>query len=172
MADAEWCRHCSARRRPRRRRDFHARLGEAAPIGPSPPSRHCLVLTTTGPASTCRPGRVRDTRRRLPGMRLSSSGRVFEALVPAILEQLVTGIEARRTWTGLVSRFGEPAPGPAPEGMAVMPSAAGDPLDPRLGVASHRPGRRAAAHRCSLRRRSRRGSRRSARSRPTRRCSG
>lgn len=70
------------------------------------------------------PGRVRDTRRRLPGMRLSSSGRVFEALVPAILEQLVTGIEARRTWVGLVSRFGEPAPGPAPVGMAVMPSPA------------------------------------------------
>jgi 3-methyladenine DNA glycosylase/8-oxoguanine DNA glycosylase len=70
------------------------------------------------------PGRVRDARRRLPGMRLSSSGRVFEALVPAILEQLVTGIEARRTWVGLVRSFGEPAPGPAPEGMAVMPSAA------------------------------------------------
>jgi 3-methyladenine DNA glycosylase/8-oxoguanine DNA glycosylase len=70
------------------------------------------------------PGRVRDTQRRLPGMRLSSSGRVFEALVPAILEQLVTGIEARRTWTGLVRRFGEPAPGPAPSDMAVMPSAA------------------------------------------------
>jgi 3-methyladenine DNA glycosylase/8-oxoguanine DNA glycosylase len=70
------------------------------------------------------PGRVRDVRRRLPGMRLSSSGRVFEALVPAILEQLVTGVEARRTWVALVRGFGEPAPGPAPEGMAVMPSAA------------------------------------------------
>ena len=70
------------------------------------------------------PGRVRDARRRRPGMRLSSSGRVFEALVPAILEQLVTGIEARRTWTALVTRFGDPAPGPAPDGMAVMPTAA------------------------------------------------
>ena len=70
------------------------------------------------------PGVVRDTRRRLPGMRLSSSGRVFEALVPAILEQLVTGIEARRTWTALVRRFGDPAPGPAPEDMAVLPSPA------------------------------------------------
>jgi 3-methyladenine DNA glycosylase/8-oxoguanine DNA glycosylase len=70
------------------------------------------------------PGRVRDARRRCPGMRLSASGRVFEALVPAILEQLVTGIEARRTWTALVRGFGEPAPGPAPVGMAVMPSAA------------------------------------------------
>jgi 3-methyladenine DNA glycosylase/8-oxoguanine DNA glycosylase len=69
------------------------------------------------------PGRVHDTRRRLPGMRLSSSGRVFEALVPAILEQLVTGIEARRTWTALVRGFGDAAPGPAPDGMAVMPSA-------------------------------------------------
>ena len=70
------------------------------------------------------PGAVRDTRRRLPGLRLSSSRRVFEALVPAILEQLVTGIEARRAWTALLRRFGDPAPGPAPDGMAVLPSPA------------------------------------------------
>jgi len=70
------------------------------------------------------PGRLRETRRRLPGLRLSSSGRVFEALVPAILEQLVTGIEARRTWSALVRRFGDPAPGAAPDGMAVFPTPA------------------------------------------------
>lgn len=68
-------------------------------------------------------GVLRDTRRRLGGLRLSASGRVFEALVPAILEQLVTGIEARRCWTALLRRFGDPAPGPAPEGMRVLPSA-------------------------------------------------
>lgn len=70
------------------------------------------------------PGRLRDTRRRLPGMRLSSSGRVFEALVPAILEQLVTGIEARRTWVALLRRFGDPAPGAAPDDMRVFPEPA------------------------------------------------
>jgi 3-methyladenine DNA glycosylase/8-oxoguanine DNA glycosylase len=67
-------------------------------------------------------GILRDTRRRRIGMRLSSSGRVFEALVPAIFEQLVTGIEARRGWTALLRRFGDPAPGPAPEGMRVFPA--------------------------------------------------
>ena len=75
-------------------------------------------------------GVLRDTRRRLGGLRLSASGRVFEALVPAIFEQLVTGMEARRGWTVLLRRFGDPAPGPAPEGMRVLPSA------PALGAIS------------------------------------
>jgi len=69
------------------------------------------------------PGRLRDVHRRLAGMRLSRSGRVFEALVPAVLEQLVTSIEAWRCWSRLLSAFGEPAPGAgAPEGMLVLPS--------------------------------------------------
>jgi len=49
---------------------------------------------------------------RMPGMRLCRTERVLDALVPAILEQKVTGAEARRAWAGLVRRFGEPAPGP------------------------------------------------------------
>jgi 3-methyladenine DNA glycosylase/8-oxoguanine DNA glycosylase len=64
---------------------------------------------------------LRDTRRRGLGLRLSRSRRVFEALVPAIIEQLVTGVEARRTWAQLLRRFGEPAPGPSPDGMRVFP---------------------------------------------------
>jgi 3-methyladenine DNA glycosylase/8-oxoguanine DNA glycosylase len=36
--------------------------------------------------------------RRMPGMRLCRTERVFDALVPAILEQKVTGREARRAW--------------------------------------------------------------------------
>ena len=69
------------------------------------------------------PGRLRDVHRRLAGMRLSRSGRVFEALVPAVLEQLVTSIEAWRCWSRLMSAFGEPAPGAgAPEAMRVLPS--------------------------------------------------
>jgi 3-methyladenine DNA glycosylase/8-oxoguanine DNA glycosylase len=39
---------------------------------------------------------------------------VLDALVPAILEQKVIGLEARRSFAGLLCRFGEPAPGPAP----------------------------------------------------------
>ncbi len=49
---------------------------------------------------------------RMPGVRLCRTDRVLDALVPAILEQKVTGREARRSWAGLVRRFGEPAPGP------------------------------------------------------------
>ena len=44
-------------------------------------------------------------------MRIGRTGSVLEALVPAILEQKVTGHEARRTLRGLVARYGEDAPG-------------------------------------------------------------
>lgn len=57
------------------------------------------------------------------GMRTPSTGVVLETLVAAVLEQRVTGIEARRSWAWLLRRHGEPAPGPAPEGMHVPPSA-------------------------------------------------
>lgn len=61
--------------------------------------------------------------RRHPGLRLPRTGRVMEALVPAILEQKITGIEARRVWRGLLRSHGEPAPGPAgAAGMRVMPA--------------------------------------------------
>ncbi|WP_068164527.1 DNA-3-methyladenine glycosylase family protein [Rhodococcus phenolicus] len=61
--------------------------------------------------------------RRLPGLRVTRTGRVFEALIPAILEQRVHGVAAFASWRRLVTRFGDPAPGPAPRGMAVPPSA-------------------------------------------------
>jgi 3-methyladenine DNA glycosylase/8-oxoguanine DNA glycosylase len=59
--------------------------------------------------------------RRYPHLRIGRSGRVFEALVPAVLEQKVVGAEARRAWRLLMLRFGEPPPGPAPRGMRVFP---------------------------------------------------
>ncbi|CAN5505401.1 3-methyladenine DNA glycosylase [soil metagenome] len=49
----------------------------------------------------------------LPGLRIGRSAAVLEAMVPAIIEQKVTGYEARRAFVQLVRRFGEPAPGPA-----------------------------------------------------------
>jgi 3-methyladenine DNA glycosylase/8-oxoguanine DNA glycosylase len=67
-------------------------------------------------------GVLRDTRARIPGLRLSRTGLVFEALVPAIIEQLVTGVEARRTWVALVNGFGTPAPGPGPAELRILPS--------------------------------------------------
>ncbi|MFC7844099.1 DNA-3-methyladenine glycosylase family protein [Streptomyces sp. NPDC057382] len=59
---------------------------------------------------------------RRPGLRLSRSGLVLESLIPSILEQKVTADEAYRAWRLLVRRHGEPAPGPVPERMHVMPA--------------------------------------------------
>jgi 3-methyladenine DNA glycosylase/8-oxoguanine DNA glycosylase len=64
-----------------------------------------------------------EAHRRLPGLRISRTGRVFEALVPTILEQKVHGIAARASWRRLVTAHGAPAPGPAPDGMRVPPPA-------------------------------------------------
>lgn len=66
---------------------------------------------------------LREAWRRRPGLRVPRSGRVIDALVPAVLEQKVTGLEAHRSWRLLVRRFGAAAPGPAPQGMLVPPTA-------------------------------------------------
>jgi 3-methyladenine DNA glycosylase/8-oxoguanine DNA glycosylase len=50
------------------------------------------------------------------------TGRVIESLVPAVLEQKIVGLDAFAMWQRLVTRFGEPAPGPAPRGMRVIPA--------------------------------------------------
>lgn len=63
------------------------------------------------------------TRALHPGLRIPCTGRVFEALVPAVLEQKVTGKQARDGFRRLVMAYGEPAPGPAPVGMRVPPPA-------------------------------------------------
>ena len=60
-------------------------------------------------------------RRFGPGWRVLHTERVLEALVPAVLEQRVTGREASRAWAELVRAFGEPAPGPAGSGPAERP---------------------------------------------------
>src|SRR6478735_2156603 len=56
---------------------------------------------------------IAQARHRAPGLRLGATRRVWDVLVPAVLEQKVTGVEARRSWRELCWRFGEPAPGPA-----------------------------------------------------------
>jgi hypothetical protein len=65
-----------------------------------------------------------DLALRHPGLRIGRTWRVFEALVPAVLEQKVVGREARRAWRFLLRACGAPAPGPAPDGMRVVPSPA------------------------------------------------
>jgi 3-methyladenine DNA glycosylase/8-oxoguanine DNA glycosylase len=66
---------------------------------------------------------VADLHRRARWLRLSRTGRTWDALVPAVLEQKVTVAEAHRVWRELLRLAGDPAPGPAPAGMRVPPSA-------------------------------------------------
>ncbi|MEA2519304.1 MAG: hypothetical protein QOF49_1384 [Chloroflexota bacterium] len=68
------------------------------------------------------PGRNRlvgELDRQHRGIRIGRTGAVIEALIPAILEQKVTGTEAWRGLRGLVLRWGEPAPGPF--GLRLLP---------------------------------------------------
>jgi 3-methyladenine DNA glycosylase/8-oxoguanine DNA glycosylase len=58
------------------------------------------------------PGPVRELARRRPGLRLARTGVVWQELVPAVLGQRVTGLEAARSWARVVRHLGEPAPGP------------------------------------------------------------
>ena len=64
------------------------------------------------------PGRgpLRDMAARHPGLRVGRTSRILEALVPAVLEQKVVGAEASRAWRRLLAKYGEPAPGAAPDG--------------------------------------------------------
>ncbi|NLG55141.1 MAG: DNA-3-methyladenine glycosylase 2 family protein [Rhodococcus sp.] len=64
-----------------------------------------------------------EAHRQHPGLRIGRTHRVLEALVPAVLEQRVHSVAAYASWRRLVTRFGEKAPGPAPDGMRVPPSA-------------------------------------------------
>ena len=73
-------------------------------------------------------GLVRDLWRRHPGLRIPRTGLVTERLIPVILEQKVTGNEARRAYRRLVTALAEPAPGrlgltlpPDPERVAALP---------------------------------------------------
>jgi len=72
---------------------------------------------------------VSELRRRMPGVRLTRTRRPTEALIPVVLEQKVTGHEARRAYRRLTIAVGEPAPGPVdlvlppdPAAIASLPS--------------------------------------------------
>jgi 3-methyladenine DNA glycosylase/8-oxoguanine DNA glycosylase len=70
---------------------------------------------------------IAEIQRRMPGLRLGATRTVWDVLVPAVLEQKVTGVEARRSWRELCWRFGEPAPGPVdliPRGLRLPPTPA------------------------------------------------
>ncbi|MFE3257614.1 DNA-3-methyladenine glycosylase family protein [Nocardia sp. NPDC059091] len=69
------------------------------------------------------PPKVAEAHRRNPGLRMLRTGLVWEALVPAVLEQKVHTRTAHDSWRKLVWRYGTPAPGPAPQGLRIMPDA-------------------------------------------------
>ncbi len=80
-------------------------------------------------------GLVAELHRHHPGLRIPRSRAVFEALLPSILEQKVTGREAHNAFVAIVRAWGEPAPGPmplllqpSPEALAVTPYWAFHPL--------------------------------------------
>ena len=68
--------------------------------------------------------RVRTAWARNPHWRVPRSGLVLESLGAAVIEQKVTGREAWLGWRRLLTRFGEPAPGPGADlGMQCLPTA-------------------------------------------------
>lgn len=76
---------------------------------------------------------VNEWHRRFPGLRVPCTQAVFEMVLPIVLEQKVTGIEARDAFGSLQLRLGEPAPGPFAHHRLVLP------LDPTVvaGTPSH-----------------------------------
>lgn len=68
-------------------------------------------------------GLVRELHRRLPGLRIVCQRNVYETLVPVVLEQKVTFVEAYRSYAELVRRWGEPAPGPVKLSLPPRPNA-------------------------------------------------
>lgn len=74
------------------------------------------------------PGVLRDLVAKSRGLRLTRTDWIMGALLPAIMEQKVTGDEADRSYRGLVRVRGEAAPGPGrlrlpppPETLAALP---------------------------------------------------
>jgi 3-methyladenine DNA glycosylase/8-oxoguanine DNA glycosylase len=70
-------------------------------------------------ALTPRHALIADLVRRRPGLRMTRTGNVFEALLPAIVGQKVTGFESANSSRALMRRYGEVAPGPP--GLLVPP---------------------------------------------------
>jgi hypothetical protein len=70
------------------------------------------------------PGVVGDAWRRHRGLRIPRTGLVVEHLIPSILEQKVTGLEARRAYRRLTLALAEPAPGPRELGLVLPPDPA------------------------------------------------
>ncbi|KNC19410.1 3-methyladenine DNA glycosylase [Arthrobacter sp. RIT-PI-e] len=72
------------------------------------------------------PDLARKGRYLNPGLRLPASGRMLDTVARAVLEQKVTGLEAKRAWRYLLLHHGDAAPGAgeyAPAGLRLPPTA-------------------------------------------------
>jgi 3-methyladenine DNA glycosylase/8-oxoguanine DNA glycosylase len=58
---------------------------------------------------------VRDAQRKFSALALGASHTVYHELLPAVLGQRITGLEAHRQWRALLKKHGSPAPGPRPD---------------------------------------------------------
>lgn len=63
-----------------------------------------------------------EVARRNPGLRLTRTDLVFDALASAVIEQKVTSLQAFGGWRVLITRFGDRAPGPTPRPMSAPPT--------------------------------------------------
>lgn len=86
-----------------------------------------------------------------PRLRVMRTRRVWDALLPAVIEQKVTGQEAFAGYRALVAAAGSPAPGPAGDRGLRVPPGPREVLGPVLGV-DHR-GHRCRPVRCGAPRR-------------------
>ena len=76
------------------------------------------------------PPALARAQRNHPGLRLGASGTLYHDLLPTILAQRITAMEAMQQWRRLCVELGEPAPGPftglrlppAPDRLAGTPS--------------------------------------------------
>lgn len=101
---------------------YAARAGEIEVLAWGPGAEWCLasaldLLGARDDVDGFAPdGLIGRLHRAMPGLRISRSQAVFEALVPTILEQKVAGIEARRSYRGMLRAWGTLAPGPPAPG--------------------------------------------------------
>jgi len=68
---------------------------------------------------------IADAHRRNPGLRLSRTDLVFDALAASIIEQKVTNMQAFGAWRRILTWYGERAPGPTPRPMFAPPTIEG-----------------------------------------------
>lgn len=82
----------------------------------------CGADDDAGDFAAARHPLIAAVHRRHPGLRLSRTDLVFDALAGAVFEQKVTGMQAFGAWRRIVTWHGQRAPGPTPRPMFAPPT--------------------------------------------------